>query len=1061
MAFFYHKANSLTPLFPVLYRLIKDERRKLKPQTQQTIIVGSLDVEAWIEEQFIGRDGVLMGVHFPFLETTLESWFSPVAAEAPAKTAGMLHLEAAVLDALLTARTADKTVAAEYDLENLGPLQTLTLSHRIARDFREYLLHAPAVMEKMLRGKATTATAKLWKASHARLKTNGYASGMFLLRETAANDTREPSLFEPRRESSALYLFGMPILSAYHIRRLCEISATADVHLLGVHPQAGAGIRNEYYLGVAKKYETYAVFMRESAQNYGANFSENFYPGEKSPWQNAWLAATPEAAPIPGPVEFLGLPGVWRAAEIIADTWHEKLRQDDALRQDDFALMLTDPAKQFTAFDKACGARRLSVFSRNRLFERPQPLVELMAILADAVSGVNRDLFVRYFANSVVRARFRLDAEKTELYIRALSEANGFRNDFPGTLGVFNITEAIRRIRRALLVDPATAADAETPGAAYIRSFDSPETFAEFISCVEILTDAPVLLKTQPGAQAAKAWAAQLAKFQVEPLPETAAISEQLADIGRLIPEHEISATQIARMVARNTAGKSLAQSAQKQGICVSSLSAPAPFRRSVTLWDLCEDLDKSPEHEDRLLAEYLASPTRLGRDEQVAIHLVQAALSETQTLQICYAHFDPETGAEKYRSVEVERFKASLAAANIGFGDRKDYPHTIFDPPSGSAAPAANGEIKVIQLAYAKTESRQPLARVLVPRLVAETSPDVLALKSLVAYVRQPFHFFYKRLATEPEDPADFRFAEPKLAESKGTEFRFVEAYLKNVILSPNMAEIPRPLALLAAEEQRAVAEPEGFDFMKRLLSSGNNAEYLYELALTGRTQNHVVEYILDARIEKPFTVRETERLTRHYLPAPAIAGVKITGTSEKFLSQPGENMLRFYGSSKKDDRTKELIASYVQLCVLLFATKEYPSLSPAGIAVAHYKISRDEKNDPPVLQIEPANKSVLKAERIASPEDYLKRVVTAICDRHAPYFDAELLGKNNLSGFASGSASEITGTMEKEREKAETPEFIAEFFGVKIDAESAAFFDRFIRPVAEADTAKGGKKK
>lgn len=1061
MAFFYHQASSLTPLFPELYRLIKDERRKLKPQTQQTIIVGSLDVEAWIEEQFIERDGVLMGVHFPFLETTLESWLSPVVAEARKKTAGMLQLEAAVLDALLTARTADKTVAAEYDLQNLGPLQTLTLSQRIARDLREYLLHTPQTLEKMLRHKATTTTAKIWKAAHARLKTNGYSSGILLLRETADNDTKEPSLFEPRRESGALYLFGMPILSAYHIRRLCEISATADVHLMGVHLQAGTGIRNEYYLGVAKKYAAYADFIRASAKAAGAGFSENNYPAETSPWQSAWLAATPEAAPVPGPVEFLALPGVWRAAEIIADTWHEKLRQDSALRQDDFALMLTDPAKQFTAFDKACGARRLSLFARNRLFERPQPLVELMEILAEAVSGINRDLFARYFANSIVRERFKLDAEKTELYIRALSEANGFRNDFPGSLGIFNVSEAIGRIRRALLVDPATAADAETPGAAYIRSFDSAETLAGFIACIEMLNNAPLLLKTQPGAQAAKAWAAQLAQFQTEPLPESTAIAEQLADIATLIPEHEISAIQIARMVARNTTGKSLAQSAQKQGICASPLSAPAPFRRSVTLWDMCEDLDKSPEHEERLLPEYLASPTRLRRDELVAIHLVQAALSQTQTLQICYAHFDPDTGAEKYRSVEIERFKASLTSANIGFDDRKNFPQTIFDPPSHSAALAANAEIKLVRLAYEKSGSGKPLTGILVPQLLAENSPDMLMLRNLVQYVRQPFHFFYKRFATEPDDPADFRFAEPKLAESKSSEFRFVETYLKKVILSPNTAEIPRPLALLAAEEQRAVAEPEGFDFMKRLLSSGNNEEYLYELVLTGRKGNHVVEYILDARIKKPFSVPETERLTRHYLPAPIVAGIKITGTSEKFILPPDEKMLHFFGSSKKDDRTKELITSYIQLAVLLVATREYPALVPAGITVFSYKISRDVQDGLPVLQIEHGNKSVLNAEKITSPEDYLNRIVSAIRDRHAPYFDIELLGQNNLSGFASDLAFEIVKKMEKEREKAETPEFTAEFFSVKIDAQSAAFFDSFIRPIAAADSAKTGKKK
>ncbi|MBX3721642.1 MAG: exodeoxyribonuclease V subunit gamma [Turneriella sp.] len=1061
MAFFYHQALSLTPLFPELYRLIKGERKKLKPQTQQTIIVGSLDVEAWIEEQFIERDGVLMGVHFPFLETTLESWLSPVADKAHKKTAGMLQLEAAVLDALITAKTADKSVAEEYDLQNLSSLQTLTLSQRIARELREYLLHAPAAMDKILRTRATTTTAKLWKAAHARLKNNGFSSGMLLIRDAGLEVQNEPSLFETRRESNALYLFGMPILSAYHIRRLSEISVTADVHLMGIHLHSGAHIRNEYYLGVAKKYETYAAFIRESVKNSGAAYSEKFYPGETQAWQAVWLRDDPAAAATPGPVDFLGLPGSWRAAEIVADTWHERLRQDAALRQDDFSLMLTDPAKQFTAFDKACGTRRLSLFARNRLFERPQPLVELMAILAEAVSGIDRDLLVRYFANAVVRDRFRLDAEKTELYIRALSEANGFRNDFTGPLEIFNLSGAINRLRRALLIDPATAKDADTPGAAYIRSFDSAETLAEFITCIEMLTEAPAQLKTQPGARAVQAWGTLLARFQVEPLPETTTIAEQLADIAILIPEHEISAAQIARMVARNTAGKSLAQSAQKQGICASPLSAPAPFRRFVTLWDMCEDLDKIPDHEDRLLTEYRTSPTRLMTADQVAIHLVQAALSGTETLQICYANFDPQTGAEKYRSVEIERFKASLAAANIGFSDRNNFAHTIFDPVSPAPALAANAEVRVLHLAHTKNEGDNTLAQLLVPDPGTEISADIISLKNLVAYVRQPFHFFYKRLATEPDDPAAFRFAEPKLAESKTSEFRFIDHYLRNAYLEPTGAEVPRPLALLAAEENRAVAEPEGFDFMKRLLSAGDNEQQLYDLAVTAQKQNRVIEYILDPRVEKPFTVREAERLTRYYLPAPAIAGIRITGTSDKFLTQPGENMLHFFGSSKKDDRTKELILTYVQLCVLLYATREYPALAPTGIAVEFFKITRDEKDGLLALHMEHANKSMLTAEKIVTPEDYLLRIVSAIIGRQAPYFDLTLLGTNNLGGFAAKPAEEILAKLESEREKAETPEFVAEFFGVKTDGQSAAFFDSFIRPIAAADSGKTGKKK
>ncbi len=1081
MAFYYHKAHSLGVLFPELYRLIKEERKTLRPQTPQTIIVGSLDVEAWIEEKFIEHDGVLMGVHFPFLETALEtfaerqtaaifpgaheSWFSVIPGLKRAKKAGMLQLELAVLNLLMAAREENPAVIFEYDIQNLGPLQLLTLAQRIAREIREYLLHAPDAMEKFLRGKPTAAIGKIWKVVNAELRQAGYVSGMFSGNRDAKEKAEEPSLFSTAQGGGSLYLFGMPVLSAYHIRKLCAVARTVDVHLLGVHPETGSRIHNDYYFSVAKIYAAYAAFLAKTAKSLDTQFSEISHSSNFSAWQKAWLEDKAMDAPVQSPVSFLGLPGLWRGAEIIADLWHQEMRNDAAIRQDDFSLMLTDPAGQFPAFDKACGSRRLAVFARNRLFERPHSIVELISVLASASGdGVNRDLLVRYFSNAVVCERFRLDSEKTNLYIRALTEANGFRNDYPGALGIFNLTAALDRIRRALLIDPPTAVGDGIPGATYIRSLDTAETLSEFLSCLEILTQVSVILKPQPGAELVRQLIAFLHKFQSEPSPEFNAIAEALTEIAALIPNHNLSLQQVARMLIRNIPGKNLSQSAQRQGICASPLSSPAPFRRSVTLCDMNEELDAAPENEEGMLPEYLISPTRLKKTDQVAIHLVHAALSETAALQICYSRFDPKTGAEKYRSVEVERFKASLAARKIIFAETDGFPQTIFDAAPGFAPNAADADVRTVRLSYTKAVAELNLAQALLPALQVKEPAADLTVKNLIDYVQKPFQFFYGRITTLPEDPADFRFGEPKLAESKSFKFRFAENYLKQAVLAPRAIPLDNPLSLFAAEQLKGIAEPEGFDFMHRLLSSGNNERILIAAAEAAQNRFHIIEYLFDTRIKTAFSVKEGERLTRRYLPAPKIGSVTITGSTDKFLVTAEDSYLYLAGSFKDGDRTKHCVGAYLQLAVILTATANFPEQAPAGIKLMQYeiKISDAEKS---AVEISSAIKFSLDAEKISGGDAYLNGIAEAIASQGAPYFDLKLLGINKLGGFAEKSDAEILDALTKTLTSGDSPDFLADFYQPGLNDDSVAFFNQFIRPIAETDVTaakpKTGRKK
>lgn len=1066
MAFFYHQANSLDALFPELYRLIKAERKTLRPQTPQTIIVGNLDVEAWIEEQFISEDGVLMGVQFPFLETALdtfadrqtaglfpaahESWFNPVTGTQPAhKKAGMLELELIILNLLSAYHNGSAAEALNFDVGALGPLQRLTLAQKIAREIREYLLHAPDAMQLSLSGKASHPIARFWKIAHEAIDNAGFTSEMFLTGNGFKAAKSEPSLFGPGSQS-ALYLFGMPVLSAYHIGKLCKVARAVDVHLMGIHPPV---LRDapEYFAAVAKKYERYLSFISDTAAKTGTPFSAERVPEKLS----AWLQ-TEQTSNQQSPVEFLGLPGAWRGAEILADIWHEALRTDEELRQDDFSLALTDAASLYPAFDKACGARRLSVFMRNRLFERAESWVELVAIFAAAAAdGIHRELIVRYLANAVVRERFRLDTEKTELFVRALTEANGFRNDYPASLAVFNLTAALGRLDLGLMVDPATAETPGLPGAAYLRSFDTAELLGELNECIGILLTAGETLKPQRGAELIRLLTALLSRLQGEPSGGFTSVIKICTEIAEIIPKNDVTLQQIARILKQHVQGKSLAQSAQRQGICASPLSASAFVRRRITLMDMNEELDGNDEAEEGLLPEYLKSPTRLSKAELTAIQLVQAALSDPDVLQICYSNTDPKTGAEKYRSTEIERFKASLSAANIAFNERHDFPVTIFDTAAGTAANAADGEVRLVRLCTSPPRQDARLSQVLLPPVTTRVA-ETLEVKDLVAYISKPLEYILRREAQQSEDPVDFSYAEPKLAESKGAQFRFAENYLRRAVLSPTAAPLPSAIDALEAQRRRGLLEPEGFDFMRRLLLEGNNAQIISEFAAAQRSEFQVVEYIFDNRVASAFRVKEDERFSRVYLPAPRIGDTLLTGIVGKFLETPGNNYLYLLESSLAAKRTESWINAYVRLAAFLGAGAVLPGKMPAGIRSLQYDIQLENDDTKNKLTIAAKVRFAAEAAKLRDADQYLARAVEAIQNLPPVYFNAELLGKNNLSHHAASSDEKILALLQKGQADKETRDEVAGFYAAEVNQESVAFFNVFIRPIAELDAEK-----
>jgi hypothetical protein len=81
----YIHAHSLGALYLPLSRQLHAERLKLLPQTPQTIVVGNLDTEGYLQRRLVEEDGVLMGVNFPFLESAIESFSARIRQQAAPK----------------------------------------------------------------------------------------------------------------------------------------------------------------------------------------------------------------------------------------------------------------------------------------------------------------------------------------------------------------------------------------------------------------------------------------------------------------------------------------------------------------------------------------------------------------------------------------------------------------------------------------------------------------------------------------------------------------------------------------------------------------------------------------------------------------------------------------------------------------------------------------------------------------------------------------------------------------------------------------------------------------
>ncbi|MBV6494666.1 MAG: RecBCD enzyme subunit RecC [Turneriella sp.] len=1069
MAFYYYQATDFNALFDKIYTLIKVERKTLKPQTPQTIVVGSRDIAEWLEEKFIERDDVLMGIDFLFLENALlafderlntqnfpeanESWFKAPQENDKLSYATFFDFQLAVLDILFASQEKEDAFQKEFNLKNLTQLQILALVQKVTKQINEYLLHAPQAMQETLTKKNSSLPLQLFSLAHEKLAQRGLLSPLFLL-PPQKKDSFPLKESPTQKISNALYLFGMPLLSAYHLTQLVRVSQTIDVHLAALHIPVIKGGKNPFYQKAAQHFEKYTNFLQKQVAALNATLHIESTESMLSPWQKRWASGDLSQTSTDKRINFLALPATYRGAEIIADKWHDALMKDNALRQEDFSLLLTDGKKQLAAFEKASHERKLSLFTRAKFFERTSDVLDLLSIFSQASSeGVTRELVVTYLNNPLVCETFTLTRETQELYITALSSANGYRSNYEASLAIYNFDAAIKRLRLGLLVDTQNASDEEIPGAAYLREFDSEETFENFLSCIGLLLDAPKMLQNQSAKKLAEQFVKLITRFESPNSPfEIAEVCSTLKKIELAVGEHEMSAAQIVSLLNSTLIKPSLTQKYDEFGICASSFLSVAPHRRYTTFFNLNEEIDKDTKLDADALPEYFLSPTRLEKRERTQIELVQAVLSPCEVLQIAYTIFDPITGAEKYPSLTLEEFKASLSKDD--FQEEKTFASTILDFSYNTVPIASDADLTTRRLILENQKNQHPLSEFLLPELPPTPAKENITLDEIIKYVLNPFDYFYKVLTHQSESLLEFKSDTPRLAESSSSRYHFIEKYLYDALTNPQEGLSLEPLQKVAREERCAKLPPDGFDFMRRFLvqkgeasSQTYNAE-LFTSARLARQSYQIHLFLFDERIKTPLRIEETDRLIRIYLPAPHIGKMTITGQSFSLLYNTNANEYLYL--SPYEERSVSVVKLYLLLALIQQTKLESFTLDSIKKIVYEFDKKKDNLSEKVQFTL-----TLDKPQKIV--ELHLEKILTQLQNQNAACFSVDYLGKNNIEGYNNKDDQVIETLI---RNGYSNGDSIAYFFQKEPDSASVDFYKTIIRPMAECISTQKVKK-
>ncbi|MFZ5629805.1 MAG: exodeoxyribonuclease V subunit gamma [Spirochaetota bacterium] len=1045
MPFRYFHSERLGPLFPVLHDAVRRERQTLPPQKTQAIIVGNLETEAWITRRFLAVDGILMGVSFPFLESAIrsfcerlalqvtpaqsESFFLPPAGERP-RALGLAELEVLVLGIISDKNNKELVQELGYENDQLNPSQITTLATVLAEELRETILHRPALLHEAGKSKqGRSAGEKLWYAVYTALKTTGRPFPTF---EPGLADEIVAQNFPPGSTTETLHLFGMPMLSEYHLRVLAAIARHVSVNLYMTDLSDFAESKNNLLAAAGKKARVFVARLREVCESYATPFTATAVAAESESGKTFALYA---------------LPGLWRGAELMGDEFHHRLRHDSQLYQDDIGVSLTNPGLQYAAFERSLAMRQLVAFSRERFYEVSHPLAELWQIVADAVQrGLSRPLIVRYALHPLLAEKTAAAPELVRQWLRAIEKAHGYRDDYPETQAVFSLESALRRLDRGLLI--SNTQDSALPAARNLRPLDSADFAAGLHDFLKPLAGARARLSVLTGGKLADAMLSL--QHEISGAGESTQALAQWFDQVRMLPGFDgLTLPHMVRLLKRQLPGKSLAQQTGREGITFSSLAASCYTRDTQFLFDLSEDADRKEAQAEYLFPELQTAPTRLTGFEQLANQLATALSSDARHVILAHSAQDPASGAEKYPSQALA--DAREAAEMLGRTGlvRQDFPATLLHGDPALPPVASDADRRTAWLLQNPAAVATPLATYTLPAPDAAAPAAVVEIRDLLAYLQNPARQLLRRHLPPDLEIAAFGRDEPKLAVGNDARLRFCEEYLEHALRDASNSVIQAAGAYISFRQERGDYAPEGFDQASRLLSENEGDRRLTTLAQKLRADFRLVEYIFHAEITMAFVVEETPRLTRLYYPAVCVRETTLTGSSGILLQDPEGRLFRLM-SAIYGERNANLVELHLLLCLFALA-----KINLVGNAIALADFATNTRSKDPIGAIEFTPRTGLSLPDTRSAHAYLEQLLSALSAQQVAWYDHSLVKEPKLAEWSDLSPDEILLRFAKQPEKNTKAELkrLQQYFALEADGGTVGFFDAFIRPVAILD--------
>lgn len=1047
MRFSLFHCEHLEPLLAELRTRLRHERRMLAPQKAQAVVVGNLETEALITRRFIAEDGILMGVHFPFLESAIadfctrlisaqapaasESWFLPPnTLDNKYRPLSRLDLEILLLHLVKNREGQALLRELGFDVTTLPPAQLVTLVGNLAHRLRESILHSPQNFAALGQKKyaACSTAEKLWWQLEKMLRE--------LKRPFPGFDPTLPEWIcqqelPPQAPRETLYLFGMPIISEYHIRSLVAIARLLPVEFYMVNLAAHATSPNRLLKKTGARMLAFTELLQQTCAHYGTEFSSQQMESQPTAGRTFTISA---------------LPGVWRAAELMGDEFHARLAKDPNLRQDEIGVSLTDPGLHFAAFERALGMRQLTAFAREKFYQVPDALSELWQMIAEAAqSGVSRALLVRYALNPLIAQRYADTPEKLPLYLKALEKAHGYRDDYLDTQSVFLISEALRRIERSMLIGASFAVD--LPPVLQLGADNDYAFASELRSFLTPLLAARNRFADLTGEKLAEA----MLQLQQEITP-TIEAAQKLAswfdDIRELPGFSELSFAEMIKLMQRHVPGRSLIQKSGREGISFASLGASCFTRQVHLLFDLGEDAERD-DAGNLLFPEIRNSPTRLAPEEQLAIEIVQALASNVHALILAYSSHDPATGAQKYPAQAL----ADAAEAAEILGRQKmptqHYPITIMGSYEKIPPIAAAADRKTVWLLRNPELHHGALTDLLMPTLHAQGRQDEIDLYDLLEFINNPaYHLLRSYLPNEPEI-FSFRREEPRLAFSSDAKLLFCEDYLRYALFDAHGTAVIEAADFVRLRQKHGEYPPEGFDQAMQLLAENDNNARLSALAQRLQKDFTLVEYIFHAGVVSPFRVEERARLARIYLPAVEINGTRITGTSPTLLCTKDGKHHRLM-SAIYPKRSALLVEAHLLLCLLALSP-----LSPRLKSITIADLGTKTRRADPLSAIDCNPSASLSGSEAKKAKQYLQDAVAGMRAVDPIFFDLSLIADKKLGHWATATDQELLDAFRKASENTEGSRSAAvqSFFALDVDERSVEFFKKFILPVAEID--------